>query len=147
MPGVLLHSPARIVHQLLVDQGVGASSGRWTTKTDGEADSPDDVLTIYNTASRDDGWTQFGEQQTWNGVQVRVRSSNPETGLRKANDITQLFDVGLTNGTLVNVDGTQYNVGSVHRTGDVLPLGNVTGSKRSLHTIDCLVSVTKLPLK
>ncbi len=147
MPGPLSHSPARIVHALLVDRGYGAASGRWTVKTDSEPDLPDDCITIYNVQGRDDGYTQFGERQTWNGFQVRVRSANPETGYQKASAIADYFDTGVGSGLLVNIDGTQYNVGSVHRTGDVLPIGTAQGSKREVHTLDCLLSVTKLPLK
>lgn len=146
MPGTLHHSPARVVHALLVADGYGASSGQWTTKTDGEPDLPDDAVTVYNVAGRNDGFTMSGEMQTWHGVQVRVRAANPETGYRKANAIAVFFDAGFGAGRLVNVDGTQYNLGSVHRTGDVASLGrDAPNSNRRLFTLDCLVSVTMLP--
>lgn len=149
MPGLLSHCPARIVREFLIAKGHGTDAGAWPIKVNGEPDLPDDCITLYDVAGRDDGFVMFGEKQEWNGVQVRVRSANPETGWVKANAISILFDTGLAaGGNLVTIGAARYLLGSINRTGNVLPLGrDAPNSNRRLSTLDCLVSVTMLPLK
>lgn len=145
MPGTLSHSPAKVVRELLILAGFGTDAGQWPIKVNGEPDLPDNCLTVYDVAGRDDGYVAFGERQTWHGIQVRIRSSNPEAGYAKANDIAIYLDTPVIDAQ-VTIASAVYLVRSFNRTSDVLPLGrDAPNSNRRVFTIDALAMLTMLP--
>jgi len=144
----LLHSPADIVRQLLVDIGTASlptSNTYWPASTDQELDSPDDTITLYDTVGRIDGVTQpDGEIDEHYGFQIRLRSSQHTTGYRKLLGIRKYLAANVQNVT-VNVDGTSYRVWSVTNLSSVNRLGkDLANSRRRLFTLNGTVVVTPL---
>jgi hypothetical protein len=146
--GALNHPPARILRQLLVDLGVatfprGPSEAdlAWPAYYGSEPDTPDDVITVKGTADRDQGRTHpDGERQGMYGFQVRVRSSTEQEGDVKAREIAVALDQDLYQ-EWVTVEGSRYLVHSVTTTGGPVPLGKVSGSRRSVFTLNALASL------
>lgn len=148
MPGTLDYSPADIVRWLMVNKGLGtdpADSDPWPVFAADEPDSPDAVITVYDTVGRLGGRTQTnGEQQEHHGLQVRIRAGDHVTGWKKARAIATSFDQLVYRNT-VTVGSKSYLVHSISRAGDVLSLGKETPtSRRKLFTINVLVSVREL---
>jgi len=153
MAGHLDHSPAHILHSLLVDHGMGiepsgASNSDWSIFIDNEPNQPDKVITVYNSISRQLGRTQVdGEIQEMHGIQVRVRSNESEEGYAKIRRIAieldeQVHIESITIGTSI------YCVHSFSRTGDIVSLGKEaqTPSKRHIHVFNGLLIVTQKTL-
>lgn len=146
MAGVLLHSPADILRQLLIDLELGTAyvddATSWAVFASGEADMPDDCITVYDTEGRNHGREMVhGERQEHHGFQVRVRARNHAVGYLKARDIAVKLDQEVYQ-ELVTVEEIQYLVHAVTRVGDVLPIGkDAPRSKRSLFTINGIVSL------
>lgn len=146
MPGLLLHSPADVVRQLLVDLGLGIDYADdrtdWALFASGEPDLPDNCITVYDTTGLDEGREMVsGERQEHHGLQIRVRSKTQAVGFAKARDISVALDEDVYQET-VAVDGDSYLVWAVRRTGDPLFLGkDAPNSKRNLFTINATVSL------
>jgi hypothetical protein len=106
----------------------------------------DDVVTIYDTAGEPQIRAQWtGEQDTYWGIQVRVRSTDHHTGWRQANAIRTFLAQTVSN-TLVNVEDVQYDVHAYNKIGDVITLGKDRAAKRSVFTINLTVVITNLSL-
>jgi hypothetical protein len=147
MPGVLLHSPADVIAQLLVEGGVGtdpAEDGLWPVFATSEAVRPDNCITVYDTAGLDEGRDHSTlERAVHDGIQVRVRSVTPTVGFTKANVVALYLDA--VQSMTVNLDGHRYVVNNVSRTGGVIPLGKDGPlGKRNLFTVNALVSLRKV---
>ena len=147
MPGILKHSPANILRWLLIDLNLGtnpASGGSWPIFTESEPNTPDDCLSIYDTAGAQNGRTgPDGERQEHHGVQIRVRAGVAKAGFLKARTLALALDSTIYQDGIV-VEGTSYQVQNTTRTSDVLPLGKEPTSKRSLFTINSLISVRQI---
>jgi hypothetical protein len=144
MSGVLTHSPAHVLTQLLSDLGVGylpGSSGTWALQFGKEPENPDTAITLYNTASRLNGRLHpTGVTQEHHGVLIRVRAAKNSTGWTKANAIANTLDTSTSLKT-VTVSGTTYTVYAVTRTSGVLSLGKAPESNRNLFTINVVVAI------
>jgi Bacteriophage minor capsid protein len=139
MANTLTHSPAQVVAQMLVDLGLGTAGGggsAWPVHHSSEPDTPDEVVTVYDTAGLDHGRSMIdGDLMGPSGFQVRVRSKNHATGWLKA-DAIQTTLASLYQRT-VRVEATLYKVHAVVRIGDVLSLGKETPtSSRRLFTVN-----------
>lgn len=150
MSGLLAHSPADVVRQVLIDLGLGSDPDAdppadWPVFAAGEPASPDEVVTVYNTSGRDGGRTApDGERQEHHGLQVRVRSRSPARGAAKANALAVGLDQQVWN-RAVAVDAARYVVRAVTRTGGLLDLGeDDPNSKRFLITFNALVALRQL---
>lgn len=155
MPGLLQHSPARIIGQLLVDNGYGTDpentvGGEWPVYIGGDPDRPDNTIKIIDTQGRDNGYLQTGELEEWHGLQITIRCTDYELGRYKAHQIATFLDAVLNEA--VNVDdaaptgtGTDvasYKVTSVVRTSGPISLGTDTpGGRRQLFTTNILASL------
>jgi len=143
MSGDLNHSPAEIVQNLLVGEGVGTlptSGGSWPIYESYERDSPDEVITVYDTSPTTSGRHHVnGETQLHYGVQVRVRSKSKPTGFSKAQDIqNELEEVQRDS---ITVDSSNYLVQAIHHQG-ILSIGIESGTtRRRLFTINALVTL------
>lgn len=145
MSGLLQHPPAEIVQALLALLGVGVvppTAGQWPIYSPTEPDSPDNVMTIGNTAGRDDGSNHVtGEHTIHHGVQIRVRSSTSSVGFVQANAVLVALNKYSSNVQVV-IDSATYLVQKVSTVGDVIPLGKeAPTSQRFLFTLNALVSV------
>lgn len=142
MSGSLTHSPAEIIRQLLVDLALGTDDGTWPVKFATEPNSPDNVITVYNTAGRSDGRVQNGgERQEHHGFQVRIRSTSEAVGYTRARLIAVALDESVLL-TTVTVSSSTYLIQSISRTGDILSLGkNHPETNLNLFTINALASL------
>jgi len=148
MSGLLAHSPASILRQALINLGLGTlptSQSTWPIYYSHEANSPDDVITLYDTAGRVQGRVhKTGEMQLKHGVQVKVRSAKHKTGYTKAIAISNALDLSIAN-TIANLSSSQYIVYATTRHTDVIPLGKqADDTKRSLFTINLVMSLKQL---
>lgn len=145
MTNVLLHPPERILVQLLVDAGQAAAytATPWPAFWDAEPDSPDDCMTITGTLGMVDGIDQVtGRIDEHHGFQLRVRSSRAQDGYAKVMAVRAYMAANVAY-QLVNVLGTQYTVYAI-KPGGILPLGKDTPrSKRSLFTVNGLMTVAR----
>lgn len=151
MASTLPHSQADIVAQLLIRDSIGADPdvsplGSWPVYVSGEPNTPDNCLTVYDTAGVDDGSSMIdGELFAHEGIQVRVRAKDHRTGWTKADAIQTWMAESVYDEitTVAGADGsTTYLVHNFSRIGRVLALGkDAPTSKRSLFTVNALVTV------
>jgi hypothetical protein len=142
MSGPLKHPPATVVRQMLVDMALGIDGdGRWQTFAAREPDSPDEVITVYDTAGRDLGRDMVTQERIEvYGVQVRVRSVDYESGWSKCKSVADAMD-GVYRRP-VTVDGVGYIVGHISRSSQVLSIGvDAPASGRRLFTVNGTVLV------
>lgn len=145
MAGQLDHSPDNILRHLLIGLGVGtlpSAQGTWPISASVEPNSPDNVITTYNTTPLIHGRVQHGETQQHYGAQIRVRAAGHSVGYVKANSITQVLDGVSTQ--YVTVDSSNYLVWATHHRG-ILSLGReVDQSRRHVFTINLISSIRKI---
>lgn len=145
----LLHSPADILRQLLVNIGAGSlptSEAAWPITTDQELPEPDDVITIYDTLGRIDGQSMpEGEIDEHYGIQIRLRSGLHTDGYRKLFAIRRYLSRSVTDVT-VTLDGNSYRVWSIPNLGSINRLGkDAPNSRRRLFTLNGTMVVTPVP--
>lgn len=141
----MTHSPAHVTAYLLELLELGSIGGAtWPVRVGKEPDTPDNCLTTYNTAGRDQGrLMRNGARKEMFGVMIRVRSSNEPDGAAKAYAIAEAID--LVYQRYVTVDGTQYFVHSASRPSSVLANGEELGiSKRRVFTVNILLNVRQV---
>lgn len=147
MSGILLNSPADIVRNLLITLGLGANppSSSWPIYHKSEPDTPDNVITVFDTEGRNDGRMNPTLQRMYHhGIQIRVRSGTHNPGYIKANAIAIAIDENVYRET-VTIAGVAYCVHCIIRTSDVIPLGKETPiSKRDLFVINAILAVRKI---
>lgn len=148
MSGSLDHSPAEVMRHALVALGVGTlptAAGSWPIYGHSEPDTPDNVITLYDTTGVGHGRSHIdGEIQEHQGVQVRIRSDKQDTGYPKAKAIAELLDKSI-NRLTVTIGAAEYLVHAATRTGDVLSLGKESPtSKRNLFTLNFIVALRQV---
>lgn len=147
MPGLLHHSQAKIVQELLIANSLGSSpadADPWPVYATKEPDTPDDVITVYNTVGIVGGNHQpDGEYWEENGIQVRVRCALDEVGYLKAKQIVNVLDTVILREP-ITVGGSTYCVHCINRSSDVLSLGTMVGSNRRLFTINALAFIREI---
>lgn len=143
----ILHSPAQIIQQMMIDLGEGtdgSTNGTWPIFATEEPDDPDNCITVYDTQGTDDGRTMTdGKAGVHHGIQVRVRAYDHPTGYVKIKTIRNDFETVLNK--QVSLDTQLYLVECVTHIGDVLPLGQDTPtSKRRAFTLNVTTPLTRL---
>lgn len=153
MTGSLTFSPADVVAQLLIDLGLGTDpteSGDWPVFVSEEPDTPDDVITIYDTVGTREGRSQIdGEVQEHEGIQIRIRSTDYDTGHRKTDAIKVAVDITTYRNTvgISSVLGTgtmQYFVQAISRISMTGGLKESPTSKRNVFTINAVVALREV---
>jgi hypothetical protein len=146
----LLHSPADVLRRLFIAVGLGTNPtasplGTWPIYATGEPGSPDEVLTVYDTAGSSDGRSMVdGEMFQHYGFQLRIRAATAKRGYEKAESIRRQMAEVIYN-EVVTIDDAVYRIPCIVRIGDVLALGKETPqSKRSLFTINALAPIHRL---
>lgn len=141
------HSPADVLRWLLIALGLGtdpANGGEWQVYAGNEPGTPDQVITITDTAGTPQGRLHIdGEVIATFGFQVRVRSKDHPTGWLKADAIRNALAKSVDR-TQVTVGGVAYLVPCVVRIGNVIPLGKESASKRSIFTLNAETHVRQL---
>lgn len=142
MPGLLDHSPADIIAQLLEDFGytsvfVGSSP-----------DLPDEMITVFDTAQVDTGRNMTdGERWEKYGIMIRVRSTTQYAAGRLAREIAvrldkEVYDEVVNMEFLTGTDTSQYLVHAVQRVSGPISLGHeVPSSRRFVYTINVLAGI------
>lgn len=151
MSGLLNHSPAEIIQQLLIDLGHGESVDFTGTGTDyvvyhgSMPDVIEDCICVTDTEGilhlRD---MATGGRQEHHGFQVRLRNTSITVGGQTARNIAQAFDATVYQNT-VTIEGSTYCVQSITRTSPVIYIGPEVGtSRRHLFSVNAIVSVRQL---
>lgn len=146
MAGLLTHSPARVIAQLVIDLGYGVAPdprgpSAWSVYYGGLPDMPDEAMGVRLTTGLDDGTTQWdGVLQTWYGIQIRLRANDEDAGWDRVNPLaTELH--ALTNRG-VTVDGVAYLVSDTRLAREPESLGKAEQtSSRNLFAINLLASI------
>jgi hypothetical protein len=147
---VLAHTPARVLAQVMVDLGLATNpeaptAGAWPVYAGKEPDEPDDAMTVYDTAGRDQGRVNpDGTRLELYGVQVRVRSAAKQDGYVQSWVITAALDA-LYWRTVV-VEAETYLLRNVVRAGPPVALGTDSPrTERWLCTTNFLLSLARRP--
>lgn len=149
MPGLLLHSPANIVKNLLVSLGMGvdpitppAIPLAWSVFVNSRPQTPDNLIVVYDAEGREHGRAHVsGERQLHHGVQIELRSDTYRVGYERVRAMAVSLDQDVYQET-VTIAGVDYRVHAITRTSDVSSIGKESPtSKRNIFHIDCLVSV------
>jgi hypothetical protein len=148
--GVLAHTPARVLAQVLIDLGLAtnpeaATLGPWPVYAGKEPDEPDDAMTIYDTAGRDQGRVNPDSTRLeLYGVQVRVRSAVRQDSYVQSWAVAAALDALYWRTVVVEVES--YLLRNVARAGPPAVLG--TDSPRTgrwLCTTNFLLSLARRP--
>lgn len=136
----LLHSPADILLQLLVDKELVAlpsGEGEWKGYVSNEPDSPDKAVTVTDTGGTSGSRLQpTGEYLDRPTVQIRVRDATQNSAWQKIYEIQQALDTEVL-GDSVTIGGSNYEVSYLTRTTGILSLGRESPeSKRVLFSIN-----------
>lgn len=139
--GGLIHSPAEVIRQVLIDLGLGtlpSGEEEWPVYATNEGGTKDQAITVLDQTGLDDGrWMPTGEATVHHGLQILVRSLDHQTGYRRASRVREAVLRTVRN-RAVTVEGVDYTVPCVTRVGPILPLGKdapVTG--RSRFSLNC----------
>lgn len=143
-------SQADVVLQALIELGLveDSTSEDWSGFVGSEPDGPevpDNVITIFDTGGRVfPRSTPDSHRIEYPGVQVRIRSGLYTEGYTKARNIALALD-GI-NYEIVEVEDNEYLIHTISRSTEVLSIGKESPtSKRSLFTINAMISYRKLP--
>jgi hypothetical protein len=147
MSGSLANSPSDVMRTALIQLSLGTNppaNQAWPIYASGEPSSPDNCITVYDTAGKVGGrHNTDGTTLEHPGIQIRVRASNFRTGWTKANSVSIALD-SVFNLSVV-VSGTTYEVASVTRTGNILHLGNEgAASKRQIFTSNVVIALRQI---
>lgn len=147
----LLHSPAHIIQQMLVDMGLGEDpeTGDLTNcpvYVSQEPSVPDCVITVYDTDTPTQGRDQIsGGMFKRRGIKIRVRDANHTNAYVKARRVSVFLERNTeVTDRLVTLDDNSYLVHSVSRSGSPVALGKeTTTSKRDIFTIDATTTIRR----
>lgn len=144
----MTHPPARIAAQLLTDVGLASAFGgatNWPVYVGDEPDTPDEVVTVYDTDGPTFGRLMVtGEVTGHDGLQFRVRSVTYAGGRRKADQIVETLSEDVYQ-RVVSVGSETYLVQTVNGLDSVLSLGrDKPGSRRHLFTVNATLVVRQL---
>lgn len=149
MPGLLLHSPAEVIAQLLVDLGLGVAvdnttTTQWQVFSLHEPDRPDYSITVYEVTGIVDVRTMPDrERAEWDGIQIKLRCPSEAVGSVKARAIAVALD-SVAQQVVVVGGGTSYNIWCFNRSSGPIPLGKEPNSDRRSITINGTVSLRKI---
>ena len=144
----LYNSPAEILAVALIAEGIVSDptgTGEWpchyAEEPDGP-DSPDEVVTVYDTTGRVDGSSMHGGD-LWEhqGFQVRIRASTHRRGWRKADEVQQTLARGILLENLT-ISGKTYVLYCAGDVGAIIALGKqAPNSTRRAWTINGTIAV------
>jgi len=140
-----MSSPADVIYQLLIDLGLGSSSGEWPVFVGFLPDSPDEAICVYDTAGMSDGrYLATGYRVEHPGIQIRVRGKDYQTTFEKVQSIAETLD--LQSRIVVVLSSEEaYSVINVSRTGTILPLGIDEATGRRCHHFSLNAVLTLSP--
>lgn len=148
----LIHSPAEILSQLLIDLDLGVEpeipAAAWSVYYGSEPADPDRCITTYDTQGRDGGRMHAtGLRDEHPGIQIRIRADTHRVGFAKAKAIAHAIDTGVVSDVVTMDDNTtRYHVWNVTRTGNVLAIGKEPTSQRAIFTVNVIATIKRLTL-
>lgn len=147
VPTATNHSPAQIVQQMLIDAGYGTAwdaGGDWPVyASNNPEDDRDDRITVTDTTGVSAGRVQTGFETLYDGLQVRVDSTDHPAGFLKADAVRLILTTVMTRTVVVGSD--QYLVHNFPRVGSTNYVGkDVPYGKRSVFTLNPTVVITKI---
>lgn len=136
-----MRSPADIIYHYLI---AGLSSvGDLSVAL--LRDTPDDTVSIFDTAGRLDGRIMStGEVVEHYGIQIQVRGKDYLTTYERARGIAEFLDA--TKKEVVAIESDEaYTLWNVSRTGAIIPVGieTVDDRRRHLFTLNYVLTVTQ----
>ena len=142
MDGALVHTPAEIVQQLLINLGLASDGGAWAIYENSFPDSPDNAIAISDVEGRMSGRTHVdGKMQGFHGLKILVRGVDQRTARTKADAIAQALDTTVLRNN-VTLSGNNYTVQAINRTADTISVGmDVNNSRRRLFSINAVASI------
>ena len=153
MSGILTHSPAAVIRQLLVDLGEGtlpSADGSWPVYSYRSPDGVDSLITVTNTTPRRQGrYMPTGEVVQFYALQIAVRTTDPETGWTKVNAIATTLTESVERRTVTVSDvvgtGSQaYTVYACHIVSGPIDAGkDVPAGKRNLFALNITASISQ----
>ncbi len=147
MSSFLTHPPSDVLRWLLISLDLGTDpedAGSWPVHASSEPDSPDNLITVYDTAGITGGRIQrTGETIEHRGVMVQVRGADQPTAWAKAEAIKTALDESVNN-SLLTVSTTDYIVYAVTRHSGPVSLGREPSTNRFLFTINAVVALRQI---
>ena len=144
----LTHDPADIIRYLLISKSLGTlptANGYWPVYTAVEQESPDNMITTYNTTGKVQGRLQkTGAYVEKPGIQVRVRAATHQLGYAKGKTIESTLDTDVYQDT-VTIGGSVYEVHAVSRSANLIFAGrDSSSSKRFIFTLNLTATIRQL---
>jgi len=147
MSNGLDHSQADVVRWLLIAQSIGTDpslSTAWPIYVANEPDTPDNLITVYDTAGIFEGRIQrTGEKVERRGIMIQVRGTSHPVTWAKMNALKLALDESV-NKTLVDIGINQYIVYSISRQSGPISLGREPSTNRFLFSINSVVTLRQL---
>jgi hypothetical protein len=121
MSGLLLNSPAEIIGQAILDEGMG-QSGLWPIFINNNQKTNTRNISVLDTAGFVRGKTHVdSESQEHYGIQFLIRGANQLESFRKTNEILNTLNLFLRK--LVNLSGEVYSIQAVTPSGTIIRVG------------------------
>lgn len=137
---------ARIVQAWLISEGLGtavATNGAWPVYAYNRPDSPDSLLTVYNTGADLDGTIQrTGVSVFHETVQIYLRGLTDDQVYQKGLDIQAKMDA--VRSTLVSWGGNTYKIHSFRTVTPLTFLGEEEKNKRRQYFINGRLTITEV---
>lgn len=152
-PTPFYHSPAEVVLQVMIEEGLVTKDSLeldWPGFNDVEPNTPDNVVTVYDTTGVIQARTQpDGEFMRNEGVQIRVRGNTKREAYVKIKSIFDHLSQEVSGNRIVTVETTDgtgtYNLHALCRFGPILFLGRWKPNM-NLHilTLNIMATITRL---
>jgi hypothetical protein len=143
----LHHSQSDVLRWLLISLGIGTdptTEGSWPIHASSEPDSPDDLITVYDTTGVTSGRIQrTGETVEHRGITIQVRGTDHQTAWAKADALRVALDESISTSP-VTIGGYSYVVYAVTVKSGPLSLGTEPNTNRFLFTINAVMSLRQI---
>lgn len=145
-----LYSPAFVTRKLLVDLGLGIEPDNtttdWQVYSDDMPDIIDPVIVVLDTTGVVNGRNMVdGEMSEYPGIQIQVRSREPQAGWSKARQIALALDQAVNFLVVAPDASARWLVHSITRSGNIIAAGkDRPESERNLFTINATISLKEL---
>ena len=154
MSNYLEHSPADIIRTLLIDLGVAttpSADGDWPAYAGREPNTPDNVVTVYDTEGTPDGRSMIdGEVWKHHGFQIRLRCNDQYDGWMKIDAIAKALEMSVYLATVsvgddAGTGSAVYTVYAINRKSGPLSIGTEPESKRFIYTYNAVAAIRQTP--
>jgi len=141
-----MNSPANIIWQFLLDEGLGMSTHvAWRTYVGFFPTDPNEAICVYDTPGKQDGRImRTGEQIIHPGIQIQVRGIEYLVAWKKAQAIALRLDA-VQREIIATESDVFYTLHNVSRTGDIMHLGveDVGNKRRHMFAINAVLTIAQ----